>query len=93
MERERERESEAHERLPFKLLSNEWNKVNNQKCWYAHVNSLKKELNLQDKVLKTKLIKEALDKRECEEFEMALQHKLKWCVYKELKRRVGLENI
>ena len=62
------------ERLPFKLLSNEWNKVKSkgrhQKCWPAHVNSLKKELNLQDKALKSKLIKEALDKTELEEFEM-----------------------
>ena len=43
------------ERLPFKLLANEWDKVKNEgrprKCWLAHVNSLKKELNLQDKIL------------------------------------------
>ena len=62
-----------------------------QKCWLAHVNSLKKELNLQDKILEIKLIKEALDKRECEEFEMALQHKSKLHVYKELKCGVGFE--
>ena len=84
-----------NERLPFKLLSNEWNKVKSRgrprKCWLSHVNSLKKELNLQDKVLEIKLIKEALDKRECEKFEMALQHKLKLRVYKELKHEVGFE--
>ena len=56
----------------------------------CHVNSLKKELNLQDKILEIKLIKEALDKRECEEFEMALQHKSKLHVYKELKCVDGL---
>ena len=81
------------ERRAFKLLSNEWNKVKGKghpkKCWLAHVNCLKKELILQDKVLKTKLIKEALDKRECEKFEMALQHKSKLRVYKELKGGVG----
>ena len=63
------------QRLTFKLLSNEWNKVKSkgcpQKCWLAYVNSLKKELNLQDKVLELKLIEEALDKKACEEFEMA----------------------
>ena len=53
--------------------------------------SLKKELNLQDKALELKLIKEALDKRECEEFEMVLQHKPKLRVYKELKCGVGFE--
>ena len=56
------------ERLPLKLLSNEWNKVKSkrcpQKCWLAYINFLKKELNLKDKVLEIKLIKEALDKRE-----------------------------
>ena len=36
-------------------------------------------------------MKEALDRRECEEFEMALHHKSKLRVYKELKRGVGLE--
>ena len=55
------------------------------------MNSLKKELNLQDEVLESKLIKEALDKGECEEFEMALQHKSKLRVHKELKREVGFE--
>ena len=61
------------------------------KCWLAHVNSLKKELNPQDKVLDIKPIKGALHiyKRECEEFEMALEHKWKLCVYKEQKRWAG----
>ena len=84
------------ERLPFKLLANEWDKVKSKgrprKCWLAHVNSLKKELDLQDKILKIKPIKEALERRECEEFEMALRHKSKLRVYKELKRGVGFED-
>ena len=83
------------ERLPFKLLANERDKVKSKgqprKCWIAHVNSLRKELDLQDKILERKLIKEALDRRECEEFEMALRHKSKLLVYKELKRGVGFE--
>ena len=45
---------------------------------------LKKELNLPDKVLKVKVTKEAVDKRECGEFELALQHKPKLHVYREL---------
>ena len=83
------------DRVPFNLLSNEWNKVKNKgcprKCWLAHVDSLRKELNLQDKILEIKLIKEALNKRECEELEMALQHKSKLHVYKELKCGFGFE--
>ena len=83
------------ERLPLKLITNEWDKVKTKgrprKCWLAHINSLKKELNLQDKVLEIKQVKEALVKRECEEFEMALKHKSKLRVYKELKRGVGCE--
>ena len=83
------------ERLPFKLLANEWDTVKTRgrprKCWVARVNSLKKELNLQDKILELKQVKEALVKRECEKFEMALQHKSKLRVYKELTRGVGYE--
>ena len=83
------------ESLPFKLLSNEWNKVKSKgrlrKCWLVHVNSLKEELNLHDEVLESKIIKRALDKREFEELEMALQHKSKLRVYKELKCGVGFE--
>ena len=83
------------ERLPFKLLANEWDKAKSKgrprKCWLAHVNSLRKELDLQDKILERKLIKEALDRRVCEEFELALRHKSKLHVYKELKRGVGFE--
>ena len=48
-------------------------------------------MNVQDKILEIKLIKEALERRECEEFEMALRHKSKLCVYKELKRGVEFE--
>ena len=40
------------ERLQFKLLANEWDKVKSKgrprKCWLAHVNSLRKELDLQE---------------------------------------------
>ena len=52
--------------------------------FYALV-SICEELNLQDEILEMKLIKEVLGKRECDEVEIALQHKSKWCVYKELK--------
>ena len=56
------------ERLPFKLLASEWDKVKSKgrprKCWLAHVNSLRKELNLHDKILEIKLIKDALERRE-----------------------------
>ena len=38
-----------------------------------------------------KSIRKALERRECEEFEMALQHKSKLCPYRELKREVGSE--
>ena len=43
------------------------------KSWVARVDSLKKELDLQDKVFCVKQFEKAIDKRECEEFEMALQ--------------------
>ena len=85
------------ERLPFKFVANEWDKVKGKgrprKCWLAHVNSLRKELDLQGKILKRKLIKDALDRREVEEFEMALGHKSKLRVYKELRRGLGLRSI
>ena len=64
-----------------------------RKCWLAHVKSLKKKLNLQDEALESNLIKKALDKREWEEFEMDVQHKLKLTVCKELNREVGLRNV
>ena len=62
-----------------------------RKCWLAIVNTLRKELNLQDKILEIKLIKEALERKECEELEMDLGHKSKLHVYKELKDVVGFE--
>ena len=49
-----------------------------------------KQLTLQDKVLDAKLIKKHSVK-ECEEFEIALQHTSKWHIYKELKWEVGFE--
>ena len=48
-------------------------------------------MNLQDKILEIKLTKEALEIRECEEFVMALGHKSKMRVYKELKHVVRFE--
>ena len=52
---------------------------------------LKKELGLQDQVLDIKLINKALDKRECDLFELVLQHRFKLRVYTELKWEIGLE--
>ena len=83
------------ERLPFELLTNECDKVKCKGCprksWLSQVEFLKKEVGLQDQDLDIKLIKKALDKRVCEEFEMALQHKSKLRVYRELKREIGFE--
>ena len=66
------------ERLPFKLLRNELDKVKckgrPRRSWLAQVEFLTKELGLQDQVLDLKIIKKALDKREYGEFEIALQH-------------------
>ena len=78
--------------LPFKL-SNEWDKM---KCkghlrnfCFAQVDSLKKELDFQDslgyKTNQKPLIKE------CEEFEMALEHKSKLQVYRKLKWEIGFK--
>ena len=48
-------------RLPFKSLSNDWDKVkykgHPKRSWLAQVDSLRKQLNLQDKVLDIELIK------------------------------------
>ena len=69
------------ERVPFKLLTNEWDKVEckgrPRRSQLALVKFLRKELDHQDQVLYIKLIKKALDQRECEEFKIALQHKPK----------------
>ena len=62
------------ERLPFKSVKC---KGYPRRSWLAQVEFLKTELGLQDQVLNIKLIKKALDKSECKEFEMALQHKFK----------------
>ena len=55
-----------HESLPFKLLSNEWDKVKSkglhQKCQLARVNFLKNKFSVHDKILEIQLIEEALDK-------------------------------
>ena len=57
----------------------------------CQLNLLKKELNLPDKVLYIKVVKEALDKREHEEFVLALRHKPKFRVYRELEWEGGCE--
>ena len=75
------------DRLPFRLLTNEWDKVKCKGCprrsWITQVEFLKKELGLQDQVLDIRLIKKVFEKRECEEFEMALQHKSELQVYRD----------
>ena len=50
-----------------------------------------KHLDLQDKELAVKLTREAIDKRECGQFETTLQHKSKLRVYGELKGEVLFE--
>ena len=53
-------------RLPPNLLSNEWDKVKckgrPRKSWLGQMDLLKKELDLQDKVLDIELIKKPLIK-------------------------------
>ena len=58
-----------------------------RKSWLARVDSLKKELDLWDEFLEIKLIKEVLDKKECEK----LQSISKLQVYMELKLEIGFE--
>ena len=84
------------ERLLFKLLSNEWNEMKSkgrtpQNVGLPKLILWKRNLYLQDKILEIKLIKEALDKRKCEEFEIVLKHKWKLRVYKELKSGIRFE--
>ena len=83
------------ERLPFKLLTNEWEKVKckgrPRRSWLVQVEFLKKELCLKDQVLAIKLINKVVDQRECEEFEIALKNKSKLWVYRELKQEIGVE--
>ena len=64
-----------------------------RKCRISHVNSLRKELNRQGKILEMKVIKVAFDRKECKKFEMALGHKFNFYVHKELKCGVGLRSI
>ena len=52
---------------------------------------VKKELGLQDQDLDIKKIMKALHKRECKVFEIALQHKSKLRVHKELKSEILFE--
>ena len=51
----------------------------------------KQELDLQHKVLIVKLIQEALDMREFEDFEMTLEHKSSLHIHTELKQEVEFE--
>ena len=80
----------------LRLLTNEWDKVKckgfHRKFWLAQVEfSKKKTVGSSRPNLGHKTNQKALDKRECEEFEMALQHKPKLRVYRELKQEVGFE--
>ena len=54
------------------------------------MDSLKKEVDIHDKVLDVKIIKNYL-KRGCALFEMALQHKSKKHMNKDLKQEDGFE--
>ena len=82
-------------RLPGKLLENKWDGIKSRgrprKSWFSQVSALMKELDIQDIVTDAKSIKEALEKRESVNFEVAMQHKSKLRVYRELKREIGLE--
>ena len=70
-----------NQRLPSKLLTNRRDTVKcrgyPRKFWLAQVDSLMKDLDLQNKDLAVKLINQAINKRDCGQFETALQHKLK----------------
>ena len=56
-----------NQRLPSKLLTNRWDNVKcggcPRKSWLARVDSLMKDLDIEDKDLAVKLIKEATNKR------------------------------
>ena len=77
------------------LLSTKWERVkcrgHPKKSWVARIESLKKELELQNKVLHVKQIHNVIESKQFKEFEMGLKHKSKLCIYKELKREVGFE--
>ena len=55
-----------NEKVPFKLLTNKWDKVKckgwPRKSWIAQVEFYKKRIGSQDQVLDTKLIKKGLEK-------------------------------
>ena len=89
------------ERVQFKLSSNEWDEVKGKshprKCWFV-----------QREVLQIKLIKGALDlcnlcsgkniiekkfKKEYYKLVISLQHRSKFCAYKELKWEVQMRKI
>ena len=67
--------SRVDEKLPFKLLTNEWNnikcKVCPRKSWLIQVDFLNNELGLHNQVLDMKQIENAVDKREFGEFKLA----------------------
>ena len=70
-----------NQNLPCKLLINRWDNANcrshPRKFWLAEVDLLMKDLDLQDRELAIKIIREAIDKRECRQFETTLQYKSK----------------
>ena len=62
-----------------------------RKCWLAYVESLKKELDLEDGIVRAKHIHKAIESRELRELETGLQHKSKLRLYRDLKKEVGFE--
>ena len=63
-----------------------WNvKVSLRNLGITQVDSIENESDLQDKVFDAKVIQKATDRREFEEFELALLHEFKLCIYWDLK--------
>ena len=58
-------------------------------AWSDHF--IKQRIRSPRQAFNVKIIKGSLAKRECEEFEMCLQHKSKLWVYRKMKREVGFE--
>ena len=76
-----------NQRLPGKLLTNRWDSVkckgHPRKSWLTQVDSLMKDLDLQDKDLAVKLIRDAINKSECGQFETSLQQSQNCkCIYR-----------
>ena len=71
----------SDKRLPFKLLSNEWDNVKRKghpkKILACPDGFFKERIGSPRESRGYKTSQKALDKSECEDFEMALQHKSK----------------